>query len=380
MTCREYRINKKLKIKKHRKMIVALLIIIVIVVVVIFMSTPQWGRLPQGESLQRIETSPNFRDGKFQNSVPRLEQPSFLPALINFLTTKVENQRPTKPIPTMKTDLKKLDRNENLMVWLGHSSLFIQIDSIRILVDPVLITASPVSFFNRPFKGTEVYSPDDIPEVDYLLITHDHFDHLDYRTIKRLRDRIGTIITGLGVGEHFRRWKFPNDKIIELDWSDQQILSEKITLHALPAEHFSGRTSPDSDQSQWLSFMIEAPSSTIFISGDTGYGQHFYEIGKQFPNIDLALIEFGSYSYGYRDIHIYPDHFPLVVRALNVKRNFATHNGKFALGTHPWHEPLEIVAKLNETDEFNFITPMIGELIYLTDFSQQFSKWWRSIM
>ena len=360
--------------------IIATIVILIVLGVKIFMSTSRFGRLPQSKAMQRIEASPNFRNGKFQNRVPRLEQPSFFQALINFFTTKIENQRPTKPIPTMKTNLKELNRSENIMVWLGHSSIFIQVDGVRILVDPALVTASPVWFFNRPFEGAIIYSPDDIPDIDYLLITHDHFDHLDFHTVKRLRNRIGTVITGLGTGEHFRRWRFPNENIIELDWNEQHALSANITLHALPAEHFSGRTRVSANQSLWLSFMIEAPSKTIFISGDTGYGEHFTEIGKQFPNIDLALFEFGSYAYGYRDIHTYPDHFPLAVRALNAKRNFATHSSTFALGTHAWYEPLEIVAKLNETDEFNFITPKIGELIFLNDCSQQFSKWWRSIM
>jgi L-ascorbate metabolism protein UlaG (beta-lactamase superfamily) len=357
------------------------IIILVVLVGTIGCIAQRFGKAPQGEILERIESSPNYRDGKFQNYTPRIPRPKpTLKGWWNFaFGKKVEGFRPSMPLPSMKTNLKQIDRKENVLIWLGHSSLFIQIDGIRFLIDPVLITASPVPFVNTAFKGTKVYTPDDIPDIDYMLISHDHWDHLDYKTVKKLRNRIGKVICGLGVGEHFRQWKFNTDDIIEFDWNENIALQEKIILHILPARHYSGRASFGSDNTLWVSFMIEAPSSNIFVSGDTGYDIHFAEIKKQFQTIDLAIIEFGQYGYEWRDIHLIPDDFVLAITDLNPKRSFTVHNGKYALGRHPWKEPLEFISKLNEQKGFNIITPMIGELVYLNDFSQEFTKWWENI-
>jgi L-ascorbate metabolism protein UlaG (beta-lactamase superfamily) len=283
------------------------------------------------------------------------------------------------PLPSIKTNLKQIDRKDNVLVWLGHSSLFIQVDGVRFLVDPVLVTGSPVPFANKPFPGTEVYTPDDMPDIDYLLITHDHFDHLDYKAVTRLRGRIGKVICGLGVGENFRRWKFSSENIIELDWNESVALKEGIALHVLPARHYSGRASFGSDNTLWVSFMIEAPASNIFISGDTGYDIHFFEIGQKFPKIDLAILENGQYGYDWRDIHIMPDDFAQIIKDLNSARTFTTHYAKYALARHTWKDPLEHISRTAEQEGFNLITPMLGELVYLNDFTQEFTKWWEDI-
>jgi len=362
-------------------MIFLLIIIVIIVSGLISCMTPKWGRTPRGEIMERIEASPNYRDGRFHNQ--SAEQEFSFRAFFELRRTMRETPagivRPSMPIPTMKTDLHQIDRNENIMVWLGHASLFIQVDGIRFLIDPVLVTASPYPFFARPFKGTEVYTPDDIPEIDYLLITHDHWDHLDYPAVLRLRGRIGKVICGLGVGEHFRRWRFNPDDIIELDWNENVTLVNEMILHVLPAQHNSARNFFRRNRTLWVSFMLEAPSSTIYISGDTGYGPHFFDIGKQFSNIDLAIIEFGQWGEGWRIMHIMPDEFIKAINDLNPVRSFAYHNSKYTLARHSWFEPLEIVTTLNEQDGIIIITPMKGELVYLNDFSQEFSLWWRGV-
>ena len=366
-----------------RKMVIFSVILIAIISLLYFVCcvTPSFGRAPRGNIMERIEASLNYHDGKFHNYSPRLPSPKFtLKGAWDFATGKgVDNLRPSMSLPSIKTDLFQLDRKDNVIVWMGHSSLFVQIDSIRFLVDPILVTGSPVSFFNKPYPGTEVYKPEDIPDIDYLLITHDHWDHLDYKAVTSLKDRIGKVVCGLGVGEHFRYWKFNNENIIELDWNENVTLKENIVLHILTAQHYSGRASFGSDNTLWVSFMIEAPSANIFISGDTGYGGHFSEIGKQFHNIDLAILEFGQYGYDWRDIHIMPDEFARIINDLNPKRSFAIHNAKYTLARHSWKEPLEIASKLNEQEGFNIITPMIGELVYYKDFSQKFTKWWENI-
>ena len=175
----------------------------------IFISQPRFGSIPRGERLEQVNNSPHYSNGKFQNLHETKQITSdkgFWGSLVDFLFKKHERVRPESNIPSIQTDLWKLDRREDLLVWFGHSSYLLQVDGKRILVDPVLKGAgSPVSFINKPFPGTEVYQPEDIPEIDYLVISHDHWDHLDYGTIKAIRQRVGKVVCGLGTGQHFER-------------------------------------------------------------------------------------------------------------------------------------------------------------------------------
>ncbi|MCL2050896.1 MAG: MBL fold metallo-hydrolase [Lachnospiraceae bacterium] len=339
-----------------------------------FLRTARFGRAPSGEILERIEASQNYRDGRFHNIFPRSPRN---PDVSGRTLGRPENLRPNAPLPALELDFETLGRDQAVLVWLGHSSLFIQVNGIRFLVDPALVSGSPVFFINRPYPALVDYVPEDIPEIDYLLISHDHFDHLDYDTIKRLKGRIGKVVCGLGTGEHFRRWRFAAEDIIELDWNESTSLLNDITIHALPSRHYSGRASFGIDNTLWVSFLIETPPATIFISGDTSYGPHFKEIGSQFE-IDLSIIEFGQYNEAWRDSHIMPDEIAKAIDDLGAKRNLVTHHSRFVLARHPWNEPLEIAAKLSEQNNFTLITPMMGERVYLDDFSQEFSKWWET--
>lgn len=222
--------------------IIVSIIVIIIITVIAFINQPSFGRIPQGERLERIQKSPNYLDGKFRNINPTQQITSGKPkiySLINFLFRKLEGLRPETKLPVIKTDLKQFSTYTNVLVWLGHSSLYVQTGGKRILIDPVLIMASPVSFVNTPFNGTDLYKPEDIPDIDYMIITHDHWDHLDYQTVINLKNRIGKVICGLGVGEHFEYWGFDKSRIIELDWNESIPLDNEFIIHCLPSRHFS---------------------------------------------------------------------------------------------------------------------------------------------
>jgi L-ascorbate metabolism protein UlaG (beta-lactamase superfamily) len=281
-------------------------------------------------------------------------------------------------LPSVKTDLKQLDINEDILIWMGHSSLFIQTDGKRILIDPTLLSASPVSFFNKPFKGAQIYAPDDIPDIDYLIITHDHWDHLDYRTVKRLKARTGKVICALGVGEHFEYWGFDKDRIVELDWNESAELENGFVVHCLPARHFSGRGF-SRNKTLWASFMLQTASKSIYLSGDGGYDTHFAEIAERFGNIDLAVVENGQYSEDWKYIHLLPDDLLKAVKDLHANRLLTVHNSKYALGKHAWKEPLVNISEAAEKNSLNLITPMIGEPVRLNDTTQVFGKWWENI-
>lgn len=370
--------------KKFKRMVWIILsvIAVLLIAVLIFINQSRFGKTPSGERKQRVENSPNYKDGKFQNlsDTPQLTgEDGFVGSMYNFLFKKNKRVEPADAIPSIKTDLKILDRKEDILVWFGHSSYFIQIDGKRILVDPVLSgAASPVSFVNKPFKGSDIYRPSDIPEIDYLVISHDHWDHLDYNTIMELKPRIGKIICGLGVGEHFEYWGFDKNNTIELDWDQDSSLDTGFEISCLPARHFSGRgLSPN--QSLWTSFLLQTPSMRIYIGGDSGYDTHFQKIGERFGEIDLAILENGQYDKDWKYIHMMPEELLTATKDLKAKRLLPVHNSKYALGNHSWDDPLIRITEANKVEKINLMTPKIGEIVNLKDSTQTFSNWWEGL-
>ncbi len=346
--------------------------------VLIFLQHPMFGKQPEGERLERMKQSPNYRDGTFQNQSPTrmlLSDKSRVRLLWEFLFIKVKDLNPTRELPAVKTDLKNLAPDEDVLVWMGHSSLYLQINRKRILVDPVLVSASPVPFTNVAFPGTGIYHPEDMPDIDYLLITHDHWDHLDYKTMLNLKSRTGKVICPLGVGAHLEYWGFDPAVVTELDWNDYLQLDEGIRLTALPARHFSGR-GLRSNHSLWAGYMLQGAPGNIYLSGDTGYDGHFREIKAQFGDIDLAIMENGQYNEDWRYIHVVPEDLVKAIEELQPKRLMTIHNSKYALGRHPWYEPMQKIAEASGLHSFNLITPMIGEPVMLNDSTQTFTKWW----
>ena len=334
---------------------------------VVFVNMPQFGRLPRGERLARIERSAHYRDGEFRNlheTVLMTSGKGFFQNLTGFLFRKQAGLRPDSTLPVIKTDLQTLNLSEDLLVWFGHSSYLIQMEGKRLLVDPVFCTAAPVSFVNKPFKGTEVYRPEDMPDIDYLIITHDHWDHLDYNTVKKLKDRIGAVICPLGVGEHFEYWGFDKERLIELDWNEDANLAPGFMIHCLPARHFSGRRLT-ANQSLWASFLLETPSQKIYIGGDGGYDTHYAEIGNRFPGIDLAILENGQYNEEWSLIHLMPQYMAQTARDLKAKRVLTVHHSKYALAKHRWDEPLKNAEEMKNKDSLNVLIPEIGEVVAL---------------
>ena len=325
------------------------------------MLQPQFGKAPGGKRLEQFQQSANFKNGKFQNIhlTPMLaEGHSMTRVLYNFIFRKFPRTRPAGVIPSVKTNLKNLPTSGNVLIWFGHSSYFIQLDGKRFLVDPVFSgNAAPVRNSNKSFKGTDIYSAEDMPDIDFLLITHDHYDHLDYKTIMKLKPRIKRIICGLGVGEHFEYWNFDPTKIIEKDWNETLMIGDNFTLHTAPARHFSGRGFTRNN-TLWLSYILQPPDLKLYLGGDSGYDTHFAEIGKKFGGFDLALLDNGQYNPAWQPIHMLPAETLKAAKDLQTKRLFPVHNSKFKLANHPWDEPLKTISKLNEEEyHFPLITP-----------------------
>ncbi len=332
--------------------------------VILVLNHPTFGRLPRGERQKRIEHSPNYRDGQFVNKelTPFMTTSKSRWRIMwdNLTEKKPENLVPSAGMQAVKTDLKQLDLSKDAIVWFGHSSYLLVNGGRKVLVDPVLTTGFPASLMMRPFKGTDVYSPEDIPEVDYLIITHDHYDHLDYGTVKAIRGRVGKVICPLGVGEHFEFWGYPAEKIVEMDWNEVYATDDGFKVTCLPARHFSGRFLRQ-NPTLWASFMIEG-HSTVYIGGDSGYGTHFAEIGKRFPQIDLAILENGQYNKDWRYIHTLPTQLPKAIYDLHAAVTLPVHNSKFALSRHAWDEPVRKIEEAAAKDSsLHIIQAIIGK-------------------
>lgn len=340
---------------------------------------PMFGRAPQGARKDRILKSPHYKNGRFDNlnKTPQLAEDTSMPeVMFRFLFDKTKNKFPAKAFHFVKTDLKTIPLEENIYVWLGHSSYYLQLDGKRLLADPVLSGyASPFSFSTKAFKGADLYKPADLPPLDYLIITHDHWDHLDFATVKELFPTTKKIITGLGTGEHLEFWGYPVQNIIELDWYESAELGDGFRITAEPARHFSGR-GLRRDQAIWASFLLQNDTKKIYIGGDSGYDKHFKEIGKKYGEIDLAILENGQYNKDWRYIHLLPGENLRAMKDLNAKRMIPVHNSKFSLAVHSWNEPLEEMYRKN-TENLRILFPKIGEKIAWEDDSKIYPAWWR---
>ena len=347
-----------------------------------FMQQPMFGKTPSGKRLERIQQSPNYKKGAFQNihHTPVMsEDANYLKIFKDFFITQNKNAKPTNKIPTAKTDLLNLVITKDIFVWFGHSSYFIQIDGKKILVDPVLSgSASPISFTTKAFQGTDPYLIDEMPEIDYLFITHDHWDHLDYKTILKLKPKIKKIICALGIGEHLEYWGFDNSLIIERDWNETIPLDSGFTAHTIPARHFSGRGFIR-NKTLWTAFVLETPTMKIFMGGDGGYDTHFVETGNRFGAFDLAILENGQYNKYWKYIHTSPDEVLKAAKDLHAKHVIPVHSSKFVLGLHAWDEPLKSITALNGESELSLLTPLIGQQVNLKDDTYNFGQWWENV-
>lgn len=372
---------KKTTIRIFKRLMVLTLILIglLFLVTILYMQKDIFGKSPSGARLEKIKQSPNFKNGKFQNlsKTPTLaEGHNYFEVIYNNYIKSKPRHYPIDRIPSVKTNLLNLPIDSNVLVWFGHSSYFMQLDGKRILVDPVFCgNASPLPGTVKSFKGTDVYTVNDIPTVDYLFISHDHYDHLDFKTLMALKSKIKKVICGLGVGAHFEHWGYDPLNIIERDWYEKAELDSGFIAFVEPARHFSGR-GISTNNTLWASYLLQTPSMKIYIGGDSGYDTHYLNIGNKYGSIDLAILDNGQYDEAWKYIHNLPEDVLKAARDLNAKRIFPVHSSKFALAAHSWDEPLVKITELNKSYNFPLVTPKIGEIVFLQDTTQQFKQWW----
>ena len=346
-----------------------------------FVFNPSFGGKIAGERLVRVQNSPNFKDGKFHNPVEtrmQTEDMPFFKMLKEFFFVKGDRV-PSNVIPTkkFKTDSKKNNHSARI-TWLGHSTVLIEMAGKTILIDPVFSKrTSPISFIGtKAFPYTNEYKLEDFQDIDLVVISHDHYDHLDYRTILKLKDKELRFIMPLGVGAHLEKWGIEPSRITELDWWESYHF-EGIKFSATPARHFSGRRMNNRFSTLWAAWVIEGKDERLFFGADSGYYPGFKEIGNKFGEFDLVMLECGQYSQYWPYIHMSPEETYKAAIDLNAKVLLPIHWAKYKLSIHSWKEPVERL--LNASDgSVKIATPEIGQSFYLNDPTPEV-RWWKGL-
>ncbi|PKK38010.1 MBL fold metallo-hydrolase [Siphonobacter sp. SORGH_AS_0500] len=366
--------------KKVKKGMIILLSILVILglVTVLVLQLPTFGGTASGARLERIQHSPQYKNGTFAYPLetPMMNPESSWFKLLQAYLKPSEGREPERPLPSVKTNLKTLTGAEPVLVWFGHSSYFLRINGKNLLVDPVFSgRTSPFQFVgSKAYSCTEMYAADDFPELDAIIISHDHYDHLDYDTILKLASRTKHFHVALGVGSHLERWGVKPEAITEYDWYESGKISDDLELTATPGRHFSGRALKRG-QTLWNSYVLKTPTQKIFLGGDSGYGPHFKEIGEKYGPFSLALLECGQYNAMWHLIHMMPEETAQAAKDLKTEVLMPVHWGKFTLALHPWKEPIERVTKKAQELQQPITTPRIGELVHIGS-NYPTDHWW----
>jgi L-ascorbate metabolism protein UlaG (beta-lactamase superfamily) len=342
-----------------------------------------FGKNPSGERRNQVLRSPNFLNGAFRNPVKTamMREGVSVADFVKDFFNKTTDRVPDAPLPSVLTAVESHTDDAPAITWFGHSSYHISLGGKFILVDPVFSGyASPFSFGVKAFPGTDVYGPENFSRVDLLLLTHDHYDHLDYKTLVKLKGKVRKVVCSLGVGQHLVHWGFEKSRIQELDWWDATVY-ENIKVTATPARHFSGRILKRA-QTLWSAFVIEADGYRIFAGGDSGYAEHFRRIGERFDGFDAALLECGQYNYKWPYIHMLPEETVQAGIDLGARLVIPVHWGKFALAFHPWYEPAERFITEAVAKNVPHALPMIGERLVIGERKYNGSglslvrRWW----
>ncbi len=343
---------------------------------------PQIGQSPAGDHLERISQSPNYGEAGFINNIPTaMADPLKIMWEVGdefFFNAEIrEPKEAIKTIPFDKAKITSIGADKAAISWFGHSTTVIRIEGKTILTDPVF--GQRASMFG--FAGPERFNYDprpmieQLPEIDAVIISHDHYDHLDYYGITHLIDRVKHFYTPLGVGSHLRRWGVPEEKITELDWWEETVFENNITLIATPSRHFSGRGLNDGNKTQWASWTIIGQQYRVYFSGDTGYFPGFKEIGDKYGPFDFVMMECGAYNKLWPNIHLMPEESAQACLDLRGRVLMPIHWGKFNLALHPWKEPVERLHAALQGEQVIIAQPEVGQVFYI-DLDIPTAKWW----
>jgi L-ascorbate metabolism protein UlaG (beta-lactamase superfamily) len=348
------------------------------------LSQPQFGARMSGARLERAKANPQYRDGRFVNAQP--EAPTTLAALGDYVVRQFSGDEvrvPPAPVPVRVVDAAALALAPGASAlrafWIGHASTYVELDGLRLLLDPVFAErVSPLPVGPRRFHPPPIALAD-LPPIDAVLVSHDHYDHLDMATVRHLAARGARFFVPLGIGAHLERWGVPAAQIDEMEWWQRRTL-RGVEFVCTPTRHYSGRGLSDRSATLWSSWSVLGPRHRIYYSGDTGYSTHFAEIGSRLGPFDIAFVKIGAYGPGasWLDIHMSPEQAVQAHRDVRARRMFPVHWSTFNLAYHDWDEPVRrAVAEARRTG-VALVTPRVGEWV---DADQEFAStpWWEAV-
>ena len=344
-----------------------------------------FGKRPDGLRLERIQDSLLWAGDAFRNVhpvLPQLRNESARPPTITEFLCGGERRIPRAPLPSVNPlpAWNKAPGSGLRATWLGHSTVLIEIDGLRILTDPVWGTrASPTRLAGpKRFQPVPI-SLRQLPPVDLVLISHDHYDHLDYPTVRELARRDVPFVTSLGVGAHLEAWGVPAHRITELDWWEAHTLpNAELTITATPSQHFSGRGLKDRNATLWSSLVIKSRRHSLFFSGDTGLTTEYAAIRERLGPFDLVMLEVGAFHPSWGHIHLGPENALKALELLGGGAFLPVHWGTFSLAMHAWDEPAETLLALGPKQGAQLVMPRLGEPVEPTH-AGRLSPWWRDV-
>ena len=366
--------------KKILSMIIYILLALSISVTAFINLSPQFGTNPTKGQKKTYAKFSNYNNGEFQNLEEFVLKTGDMP-MSEFFNSD-SDRKPNKDLIHESLDLESFVNVENNKIkfsWIGHSAFILNIGGNILLLDPMFgqyAAPLPVPSLKR-YSSEIAFNIEDIDSIDAVIFSHDHYDHLDYATVKKIKNKVKLFFVPYGLGNHLKEWGVKVEAIIELNWDEGKIFND-IEFICLPARHFSGRGPLNRNSTLWCSWAIKSEYGNIYFSGDSGYGNHFKTIGEMHGPFDLSLIDCGQYNPAWKYSHMIPEEAVRASKDLVSDFFMPIHWGAFTLSTHPWEEPVNRALNHAKKTNQNIVAPKLGQIIFLDDLDNNNIDWWNN--